>query len=85
MHTWPKCGPPNYFCGPSTFFTTRNLVKNFTKSIQRTIKAEIVTLSSLIWNSAAGDEKLFSNLARDQKSVATPDIEHTWLVIILSC
>jgi len=36
--------------------------KNFNKSKQRTIKAEIVTLSSLIWNSAA----------RDQKSLATP-------------
>jgi len=31
--------------------------KNFNKSIQRTIKAEIVTLSSLIWKSAARDEK----------------------------
>ncbi len=31
--------------------------KNFNKSIQRTIKAEIITLSSLIWNSAAHNEK----------------------------
>jgi len=31
--------------------------KNVNKSIQRTIKAEIVTLSSLIWNSAARDGK----------------------------
>jgi len=31
--------------------------KNFNKNIQRKIKAEIVTLSSLIWNSPALDEK----------------------------
>jgi len=53
----PKCGPPTYFCGPWNFFITRNLVKNFNKNIQRTIKVEIVTLSSLIWNSVARDEK----------------------------
>jgi len=35
------------------------------------IKAEIVTLSSIIWNNATRDGKLFSNLARDQKSLAT--------------
>jgi hypothetical protein len=50
--------------------------KNFKKSIQRTIKAEIVILSSLIWNSVALDEIFFSNLARDQKSLATPGIFH---------
>jgi len=42
---------------PLELFTIRNLVKYFNKSIQRTIKVEIVTLSSLIWNSAARDEK----------------------------
>jgi len=33
---------------------------------------ETVNLSSFILNSEASDEKLFSNVARDQKSLATP-------------
>ena len=31
---------------------------------------------SVFLNSAARNEKLISNLARDQKSLATPDINH---------
>ncbi len=37
--------------------------------------AEIVTLSSLILNWAAHNEKYFSNLALDQKSLATPGLD----------
>ena len=44
------------------------LVKNF---------AEIATFGSVILNSAARDEKYISNLAGDQKSLATPDVDHS--------
>jgi len=57
-----KVRPCNLFFGP--FLQPEIWSKNFNKNIQRKIKAKIVTLSSLIWNSAA----------RDQKSLATPDL-----------